>query len=260
MTTTREPCVRTGAGCGHTPVLESPVGPHVKDPWIQRREEQVRQLLDEGVLRTAALVEALLEVAPERYMAQSHARTILEGRCVGSERDGWPAPALDLRTVAMGLEALAPALGDRVVDASARTGWIVALLSRLVGPSGLVVGVHAEDDGDEAFAESLFGLGNVEVMWCEPGEWLELEGVFDGIWLGAAVPRVPERLRGHLIDPGGRLVAFVGPRFRPQDGVAVTRHGDELAERPFARVQVPVLGGPGGWLKMRQSVAAVVGQ
>ena len=90
------------------------------------------------------------------------------------------------------------------------------------------------------------GLRNVEVMWCEPDEWLELEGAFDGIWLGAAVPRVPERLRAHLVDPGGRLVAFVGPRFRRQDGLAVTRHGTELVERRFARVQVPVLGGPGG--------------
>jgi len=239
----------------HRPAIEFPVGLHVKDPWIRLREEKVRQLLDEGVLRTADLIEALLDVAPERMMGEASARTMLDGRAVASEREGLPAPCLSLRTIAMGLEALEPALGDRVVDATARTGYVVAVLARLVGPNGRVVAVHAEDDGDEAFASSLSGLGNVEVMWCEPGEWLELEGVFDGIWLGAAVPRVPERLREHLVDPGGRLVAFVGPRFRRQDALAVTRHGDALVERRFARVQVPVLGGPGGWVVLPRGPA-----
>jgi radical SAM superfamily enzyme YgiQ (UPF0313 family)/protein-L-isoaspartate O-methyltransferase len=240
---------------GHRPALEFPVGLHVKDPWVRLREEKVRQLLDEGVLRTADLVEALLDVAPERFMGEAAARTMLEGTAVVSEHEGMPARCLGLRTIAMGLEALEPALGDRVADATARTGYVTAVLSRLVGPTGRVFAMHAEDDDDEAFARSLEGLRNASVLWCEPGEWLELEGELDGIWLGAAVPKVPERLKAHLVDPGGRLIAFVGPRFRRQDALAVTRHGDVLAERRFARVQVPVLGGPGGWVALAKPSA-----
>ena len=217
---------------------------------IRLREASVRRLVDEGVLHTPAIIESLLEVAPERFMDDASARTMLEGDAVASEREGLPSPCLSLRTIAMGLEALAPAQGERVVDATARTGYVLTLLARLVGPEGRVVAVHAEDDRDEAFSISLGGLNNVEVLWCEHGEWLELEGAFDGIWLGAAMPRVPERLREHLVDPGGRLVTFVGPRFRPQDALAVTRRGPELVERRFARVQVPVLGGSAGWVAL----------
>lgn len=77
---------------------------------------------------------------------------------------------------------------------------------------------------------------------------LALEGTWDGAWIGAALPRVPHGVASHLVDPGGRLITFVGPRFRAQDLVALTRHGDALEERRVARVAVPVLAGPGGWI------------
>jgi protein-L-isoaspartate O-methyltransferase len=76
------------------------------------------------------------------------------------------------------------------------------------------------------------------------------------MWIGAALPRVPRGLVQHLVDPDGRAIAFVGPRFRPQDLVSLTRHGDELEERRVARVQVPVLAGPGGWVAAPRPVTA----
>ncbi|MDP6934639.1 MAG: radical SAM protein, partial [Myxococcota bacterium] len=55
-------------GQPHTPErpeVSFPLGLHLRDPWVRRRELAVRRLLDQGVLRTTALVEALLRVAPE---------------------------------------------------------------------------------------------------------------------------------------------------------------------------------------------------
>jgi hypothetical protein len=54
------------------------------------------------------------------------------------------------------------------------------------------------------------------------------------IWLGASLPGWPTRLTESLVD-GGRGVTLLGPRFRPQDLVCLTRDGDVVNERIIAR-------------------------
>lgn len=238
-------------------VVGFPLGLHIKDPWVRQREAAIRQLLDHGVLRTADLVEAFLQVAPEKHMDSDAAAMLLGGYAATTEHEGDLAVALSVRTYAMGLEALEPALGDRVVDATARSSYLAALLSHLVGPQGEVLAIHpagGSRDEVQRFSRSLDGFDNVMVAFAG-GAGLALEGTWDGAWVGAALPRVPRGIARHLVDPGGRLITFVGPRFRPQDLVSLTRHGDQLDERIVARVAVPVLAGPGGWIEVRPSAA-----
>lgn len=232
--------------------LDVPIGLQVKDPWIRAREQAVRRLLHDGVLRTADLVEAILEVGPEAFMREEDARAVLGERKMDERPEGELWPSLELRVLAIGLEALEPAPGDRVVLLGERSGYLAAVLSRLVGESGRVrvmrheAVVGAPDGAWERLAE----LGNVEVEAAEVARPLRFEGVWDGVWISAAIPRVPAGLREQLSESDGRAIAFVGPRFRPQDLVSLTRHGSELVERRVARVKVPVLAGAGGWLRV----------
>jgi len=202
-----------------SPELSVPLGLQVKDPWIAKREAAVRRLLDAGVLRTEALVEALLQVDPRDYLSDSTAMAMW--------MDAPPLPvegalpeALALRTLAMGLEALEPERGMVAADLTARTGYLAALLGRLVGPSGRVISSQSG---------------------------LRVAAPVDRMWVGATLPRFPRVLVEGLVE-GGRAVAVLGPRFRPADLVALTRHGASVQERFVARVRVPVFGGPGGWV------------
>jgi protein-L-isoaspartate O-methyltransferase len=193
--------------------------------------------------------------------------------------EGELPPSLELRVLAIGLEALEPAPGDRVAVLCERSGYLAAILSRLVGEEGRVlvmrhaapVGVRRAAGGDEdetsagvddregflggpesaspAAPKALAALGNVEVRDADPARPLRLEGTFDAVWIGAAIPRVPAAVTERVSESDGRVIAFVGPRFRAQDLVSVTRHGKELVERRVARVRVPVLAGAGGWLR-----------
>lgn len=215
---------RGGASPRPTPAITFPLGLHVRDPWIRARESAVRSLLQDGVLRTASLIEALLQIGPERYMNEQEATAVLHHRHAEGAAEGELAVSLGMRTLALGLEALEPALGDAILDLTARSGYLPALLQHLVGPRGRV------DTPADAK-----GLGGVSGCW-------------DGIWVGAAIPRVPRGLLAHVADPEGRVMAFVGPRFALQDLLALTRHGDRFSERTVARTRVPILAGPGGWL------------
>ncbi|MCA9708563.1 MAG: radical SAM protein, partial [Myxococcales bacterium] len=227
-------------------VLDVPIGLHVRDPWIRARELSVRRLLHDGVLRTADLVEALLAVGPEHFMDRDDAEAVLGQRAFDEQAEGEPWPSLPMRAVALGLEALEPALRDRVAVLCERSGYLAAVLAELVGEHGHVRVMQQDAEPHEG--QGLRGLAHVEVLPADPARPLRLEGTFDGVWIGAALPRRPAWITSHLREHGGRAIAFVGPRFRPQDLVALTRHGDALVERPVARLKVPVLVGAGGWL------------
>lgn len=213
------------------------LGVNVRDPWARLREQAVRRLLDQGVLRTAALVDALLEVPAERFLPEDVARRLLSGEPVAPESEGvlpWGVPVDHL---AVGLEALGPREGDRCLDATARAGWVAAVLAELVGPDGEVAALAPEDP--ERVARHLGDRPNVRVV----PRGLEALGTFrpfDAAWVGAATvgrPPVP-------LAPAGRIAHFVGPRFRTKDLVVWTAAGERL----LARVPAPVLGGPFGWV------------
>lgn len=216
------------AGVESSAGLEFPIGLQVRDPKLRTREQAVRRLLEEGVLRTEALVEAILTTEPESYLGAKQAERMLFDLSPEVKREGKAAPWLGIHTYAMALEAMGPGLGDRIADlTSGSRGYFVALLKKLVG-----------DEGDI-----------VTPRWGDPTTPSRLKGTFDRIWIGGALPCIPDSFLSTLNDPGGRLVTFVGPRFRRQDLVCLERQGEQWKERIVARVKVPVLAGKAGWLK-----------
>ncbi len=228
------------------PDLRVPIGLNLKDPWVRRREEAVRRLLHSGVLRSEALTQALIEVSPERFMSAAEAEAILLDRPLAPAAEGLLPAGIGITAVATALEALEPDEGSVVLEATAQTGWVTALLAHLVGPMGTVVAMHP-GDGDE-LARRLEGVGNVELRCTSLGGLFEAKGPFDRIFVGAGLPRFPHAL-GEQLAPGGRAVAFIGPRFRPQDLSLLTPGPDGLDERRVARFQVPIVAGPRGWIR-----------
>ena len=234
-------------------VLPLPIGLHVKDTWIRRREEAVRRLLERGVLRTEALTEALLQVAPERYLSEDEAMSMLRDTPPTVPKEGEIPRWLGATTLAMGLEALAPGGGDRACDLFAASGYVSALLGQLVTSDGEVVAIHPG-----SFLESrklTKALSDSAHVLVRRGDGTRGPGGrqdaarFDRIWFGGALPRLPKAVRNALYDPEGRAVGFLGPRFRAQDLVVLVRRGDRCDERVIARMKVPVLSGRAGWVR-----------
>ncbi len=224
---------------GAPQVLAFPIGLHLKDARIRRREEAVRRLLETGVLRSERVIEAMLQVAPEPYLGEEAATEMLSERCA-EVPEGTPPPYVGVRALAMGLEALGACAGDRVADLLAVRGYVSALLAEVVGPEGEVVAEHP--GGLIARMKLRTSLSQLEGVRTEAAE-----GQFDGLWVGAALPRWPKRWRA-LMAEGGRAVSFLGPRFRRQDLVCLTRQGEAVHERIIGRFRVPVLGGAQGWV------------
>lgn len=149
---------------------------------------------------------------------------------------GHGATSSQPRTVADMLRLLEVRPGQRVLDVGAGSGWTTALLGRLTGPSGAVVGVEIEP------ALAAWGAANLAATGQPWASIRVAEEHVLGVPALAPYDRIlvsaePETLPVELVDqlaPGGRMVIPVAgvmlavARRRgagPGDPVRISRHG-----------------------------------
>jgi protein-L-isoaspartate(D-aspartate) O-methyltransferase len=142
------------------------------------------------------------------------------------------------RTVAAMLRLLELAAGQQVLDVGAGSGWTTALIARLVGPTGSVIGVELEPDlaawgaanVDAAAASGTGETANARIEVARKGVlgWPS-EAPYDRILVSAAARELPSELVDQLA-PDGSMVCVVGSKMlRVRHGVdgkpTITEHG-----------------------------------
>lgn len=138
------------------------------------------------------------------------------------------------RTVRNMLELLEVGEGQRVLDVGSGSGWTTALLARLVGPSGTVLGVELEEELAAWGAENLARQNTswASIRAADPGVLgVPAEAPFDRILVSAAARRLPDELVGQLGDGGIMVVPVDATMTRVRrtgpttSDAAVTTHG-----------------------------------
>lgn len=121
--------------------------------------------------------------------------------------------------------------GHKVLDVGAGSGWTTALLARLTGPAGRVLGVELEPDLVEFGSANLdqAGLPWASIHEAVPGA-LGLPGAapYHRILVSAMARTLPDELVDQLHSGGVMVVPVAGTMLRvarSMRGVGVTRHG-----------------------------------
>jgi protein-L-isoaspartate(D-aspartate) O-methyltransferase len=144
--------------------------------------------------------------------------------------------------VAYMTEQLHPQKQHRVLEIGTGSGYQAAILSRLCGQVLTIERYRTLADSARARLERL-GCDNVEVMLGDGFDVPASAGHFDRIVVTAAMERIPEGLT-QLLDPGGILIAPVGPQHGVQTLVRVTRTDAGLVHKELVDVRfVPALPG-----------------
>jgi protein-L-isoaspartate(D-aspartate) O-methyltransferase len=121
--------------------------------------------------------------------------------------------------------------GQKVLDVGCGSGWTTALLARLTGPSGRVLGVELEPDLVEFGSDNLDRAG---VPWASiheatPGVLgLPDAAPFHRILVSAMARELPDELVAQLHTGGVMVIPVNGRMVRvscSMRGVGITRHG-----------------------------------
>jgi len=144
--------------------------------------------------------------------------------------------------VAYMTEQLHPQKQHRVLEIGTGSGYQAAILSRLCGQVLTIERYRTLADSARARLERL-GCDNVEVMLGDGFDVPASAGRFDRIIVTAAMERIPESLT-QLLEPGGILIAPVGPPHGVQTLVRVVRTDAGLVHKELVDVRfVPALPG-----------------
>lgn len=119
-------------------------------------------------------------------------------------------------TIALMLSELRLKKGQKVLEVGSGSGYVLALISKIVGKKGQVFGMEIIKElakkSRESLALDMEDYENVQVYNKSGSEGLPDEAPFDRIIMSAAVREIPESLKNQLKD-NGILVAPQGPRF-----------------------------------------------
>jgi len=130
----------------------------------------------------------------------------------------------------------------RVLEIGTGSGYQAAILSRLCGQVLTIERYRTLADSARARLKKL-GYDNVEVMLGDGFDIPASAGTFDRIIVTAAMERIPEPLLERL-EPGGMLIAPVGPHQGTQTLVRVTRTDAGFDRKELVDVRfVPALPG-----------------
>lgn len=134
-------------------------------------------------------------------------------------------------TVLAMLRLLEVGTGHRVLDVGSGSGWTTAIMARLVGPEGSVLGVELEQALVERSAVALREVANARVRVAVSGQLGAPDAApFDRILVSAATARLPETLVDQLTEDGAMVLPLGGRLVR------VTRQGQEAAPGYYAFV------------------------
>ncbi len=167
------------------------------------------------------VIRAMSETPRDRFLPPSVRRAADEDRAL---QIGHGATCSQPSTVAAMLRLLQVRPGDRVLDVGSGSGWTTAILARLVGPQGQVIGVDLEEALVTRSAAVLEGMPNASVRVAAPGVLgAPQDGPFDRILVSAATSAVPQSLVDQLTEDGAMVLPLTGRLVR------ITRQGQEAA-------------------------------
>lgn len=197
----------------------------------------IKHLKSSGVLRSKKIVEALKLIDRKDFVRSDF------------EDDAYldiPLPIGNGQTisqpttVAFMLELLDLKAGNKVMDVGSGSGWTTALIAKIVGKTGSVVGVELLDNlinfGQNNIAK--YNLPNVVIKKTGKTLGLPHEAPFDRILVSAASEDIPEELISQLAINGIMVVPIKNSIFK------ITKKQKESKTEEYPGfVFVPLIGG-----------------
>jgi len=219
-----------------------------REELLREREEKVRWLLRQGLLKSPRMAQAMLRVPREAFV-------LTEYRDYAYLEAPLPIPGRGAtiscpHSYPLFYEALELKEGDRFLEVGAGSGYGAALAREIVGKGGLVVTMEIDEKTYGFAKENLekTGYGDIRLILGDGSLGYPPEAPYDKICVTATCPKVPEPLIHQLRPGGGKLAAPVGHPNAIQSLVLVEKELDgTLKTSILEEVLYVPLRGKHGW-------------
>jgi protein-L-isoaspartate(D-aspartate) O-methyltransferase len=187
----------------------------------QKKEELLKELIEEGYLKSEAVISAFRDVAREDFVPENTKRYAYVNE---------PLPIGDGQTISQPLtiafmtEHLDAKPVQKILEIGAGSGYQAALLSLIVGPKGKIITTEINEKLAEFARNNLKDYKNVVVINHDGSKGYEEEAPYDRIIVTASAPHVPKPLIEQLKDEG-KLIIPVGNQM-----FLVERYGKEITK------------------------------
>ena len=172
----------------------------------------VHKLLDEGVLKTPRIIAAFKKIDRADFVVDEY-----KGEAYGDYPlpIGYGQTISQPSTVALMLELLQPAEGDKVLDVGSGSGWTTALLAQIVGPKGKIFGLELVPELVKFGREN---IARYNFPWAEIEQAREVIGKpeetpVNSAKSNVAMPICPKVGSGNPSSPSRSRKAFVPASF-----------------------------------------------
>lgn len=209
--------------------------------FAEQRKKLVERMVASGVLKSKQIIDAFLKVKREAFFTEDMKNYSYVDSAFPI---GYGQTISQPSTIAVMLELLEPKKGQKILEVGAGSGYVLALLSEIVGKEGKVIGIERIPQLANRAKHTLAKLGykNIEIVLGDGAKGYAKEAPFDRIIVSAACSEVPQALIDQLAN-NGRLVAPVGTRFMQQMQV-ITKNSKGKLKSFFANgyfVFVPLI-------------------
>lgn len=173
--------------------------------FVKARFNMVEQQIRPWDVLDFDLLDALGEIPREEFVAESQRDYAYTDRSLPLPNGG---TMLEAKIVARLVQGLALKKADKVLEIGTGSGYATALLARLAGE---VVTLDIDGVQQERAKGVLDGLGYANIVYRTGDGFAQKDAAapFDAVYVGGAVPSVPDILKEQLKE-GGRLVVVAG--------------------------------------------------
>jgi len=188
-----------------------------------KKEELILSLKKKGFSKK--IIDAFKEVPRENFVLEKLKPRAYEDTALPI---GQSQTISQPYTIATMLSLLRAKKGQKVLEIGSGCGYVLALLSNIVGKSGEVFGVEVIRELAERSATNLKKYDNIGVFNQNGTDGLEEEKPYNRILISAGIEgKIPEKIL-HQLKDNGILVAPVGQRYF-QSLVAVQRKKNKFS-------------------------------
>lgn len=187
----------------------------------------VQKLIDDGVLKTPEIIKALRTVKRSDFLPASiRARAEDDAALPTFANQTISQPY----TVAFMLELLQPEPAQKILDIGSGSGWVAAILARIVGKKGRVYAIERISELVEFCRDNLkkYHFTNLEILLGDGTRGLPQYAPYDRIHVAAAAQKIPVALREQMAVGGRMVIPTINDDIRLIEKISKNRYTEKI--------------------------------